>query len=84
METIIEFTPEAISATHCIICGMDIDSKMFNMIVFDREDNAKIAFEEEKMSFDAFKSEYLNFSEDAEVMAKFNYLFANDNSRLAI
>ena len=84
METIIEFTPVASSDAHSMICGIDVGSKTFNMIVFDREKNDKIVCDEEAMSIDMFEKLYREFSQDEEVLDKFKYLFTQSDMNLAV
>lgn len=84
METIIELVPTPILEKHSIICGMDISSKVFNMIVFDKEKHPKVCFEESFSSIDAFKASFDHYSQDVDTMSKFKYLYDSDTVDLAV
>ena len=84
METVIEFTPAPLLENHSIICGMDINSKVFNMIVFDKEKHPKICFEEGFSNINAFEQAFNEYSQDTDVLAKFKYLYGTKTVDFAV
>ena len=84
METIIELVPTPVLENHSIICGMDISSKVFNMIVFDKEKHPKVCFEDDFKSIDAFEEAFKEYSKDEDVLAKFKYLYESNTVNFAV